>query len=134
MRDIGVFTSKIVLTEELLEFVRSYSARVSQRYEKRTDESVVGDPPDVVYVFDTTAPSNGYFSEEEKKAIESKLGSTPEGYVSLHFTSTDVAFARADKIAQEISRIWEGIIDYGGAGGELCVPPVKNTSQKPPVR
>jgi hypothetical protein len=131
MRDIGVFTSKSLRTEELVEFVRSWSARVGQPCDKRTNESVVGDMPDLLYVHDGTAVTNGYFSEEEKNAIESKLGSTPEGYVSIHFKS-DGASALANELAHEISRMWEGIIDYGGWGGGLGVPPVMETNQVQP--
>jgi hypothetical protein len=125
MRDIGVFTSKGVSTEELVECVRSYTLRVGQPYEKRSGESVVGRPPDVLYVFDATRATNGYFSEIEREAIESRLGTTPEGYISIHFTSTDAAFALADEMAHEITRIWEGIIDYSGTGGKLGAPPVR---------
>ncbi len=125
MRDIGVFTSKGVPTEQLVDFVRSYSLRVGQPCEKRHDESVVGSPPNVLYVFDGTAATNGYFSEEELQRVESRLGSAPQGYVSIHFTSSDGAFALADALAHEISRTWEGIIDYNGAGGKLDMPPVR---------
>lgn len=125
MRDVGVFTSKSVSTEQLIELVRSYCMRADQPLEKRQGESVVGRSPDVLYVFDATAPSNGYFSEEEKKAIESKLGSTAEGYVSIHFTSTDAAFRLADDLAHELSRKWDGTVDYSGAGGGLGVAPAR---------
>lgn len=126
MRDLGVFTSKTVPTEELVEFVRSYSVRTGQHYEKRTNESFVGELPDVLYVHDETAPAIGYLSDEDKKAIELKLGSTPKGYVSIHF-KTDAAYVRAEELAHEISRNWAGIIDYDGVGGELGVPPVKGS-------
>lgn len=87
MRDIGVFTSKPLSSHELVEFVRSYSLHVGQPVEKRPDESVVGNPPNVLYVFDATAANHGYFSEEERVAIQSTLGSAPESYVSIHFTT-----------------------------------------------
>ncbi len=123
MRDIGVFTAKAVSSDKLIEFVRSYSSLVGQPYEKRSKESVVGKPPVVLYVSDETHATNGYFSGDEKEVIASKLGSQPEGYVSIHFSLGDDSFAIADRMAHEISRIWEGIIDYSGTGGDLRVPP-----------
>jgi hypothetical protein len=123
MRDIGVFTAKTVPTEQLIAFVRSYALRVGLPFEKRQDESVVGHPPDVLYVFDTTTASNGYFSKAEKEAIESKLTSTVQSYLSVHFASTDVAFNLANDLASELSRKWKGIIDYSGTGGALGDPP-----------
>jgi len=123
MRDVGVFTSESVSTEQLIELVRSYCLRANQPLERRQGESVVGRPPDVLYVSEATAPSNGYFSEEEKQTIESKLGSTAEGYVSIHFTSTDAAFKLADELAHELSRKCSGIVDYSGTGGGLGLAP-----------
>jgi hypothetical protein len=123
MRDIGVFTSKAVQTAELIEFVQSYSSRLGQPWAKRPGETVVGHPPDVLYVFDGTAATDGYFSEEEFELIASRLGSPPQSYVNIHFTSTDTAFRLADAMAHEVRREWNGIIDYGGAGGQLGVPP-----------
>lgn len=125
MRDLGVFTSKPISTYELVEFVRAHSSHVGQPFEKRPDESVVGNPPDVLYVFDATVAKHGYFSDEEKAVIQSMLGSAPEGYVSIHFTTSDAAAGLAEGMAQEICRIWRGIIDYSGAGGKLGVPPAR---------
>ena len=129
MRDLGVFTSKPISSHELVEFVRAYSLHVGQPFEKRADESVVGSPPDVLYVLDATAAKQGYFSEEEKSVIQSKLGFAPQGYVSIHFTATDAASGLAEGMAQEIGRIWNGIIDYSGAGGKLGVPPVRQPAE-----
>ena len=123
MRDLGVFTSKPISSRELVEFVRAYARRVGQPFEKRSEESVVGTPPDVLYVFDATAVKHGFFSEEEKAVIESRLGSAPKGYVSIHFTASDAAAGLADEMAKEIGRVWNGTIDYSGAGGQLGVPP-----------
>ena len=123
MRDIGVFTSKPVQTAELIEFVESYSSRIGQPCTRREGETVVGRPPDFLWVFDGTAPTDGYFDEEEFQEIESKLGSPPKSYVDIHFTSSDGASALAGAMAQEIKQRWEGIIDYRGAGGQLGVPP-----------
>ena len=109
--------------EELVEFMRSHASGVGQPLERRSDESVLGEPPDVLYVLDATAATNGYFSDEEKAAIESKLGATLEGYVSVHFTSTHSAFTLADALAHEIGRMWHGILDYSGTGGWLGIPP-----------
>ena len=123
MRDIGIFTSKVVSTGDLLEFMGAYAARVGEHFERRTDESIIGDFPDVLYVSNDTAATNGYFSEDERKKISASLGVEPEGYISIHF-KTDAAFARADAIAHEMGRLWQGMIDYSGSGGDLNVPPV----------
>ena len=123
MRDIGVFTSKAVQTAELVEFVRSYSWRIGQLCTRRDGETVVGRPPDFLWVFDGTAATNGYFDEGEFHLIESKLGSPPKSYINIHFTSTVGASALANALAQEIRREWDGIIDYAGAGGQLGEPP-----------
>ena len=45
MRDIGIFTSKRVPLEELVEFMRSYASGVGQPLERRSHESVLGEPP-----------------------------------------------------------------------------------------
>ena len=123
MRDIGIFTASTVPIDRLVEFMRAYSSRRGRPMERRHTESVVGVPPDVVYVSDTTTPSAGYFSEDEKYAIESHLRSPIEGYLSIHFTSTEAAFDLADELAHEFAHAWAGIIDYTGAGGTLGVPP-----------
>ena len=122
MRDNGVLTAEPVPTDELVEFVRSFASRVGQPYEKRPGESVVGEPPDVLYVFDTTAPTDCYFSPEEKVAVESKFGGQVNGCVSVHFTLTDAAFALGETLAGEIARRWIGKLDYSGAGGAFGVP------------
>jgi len=75
---------------------------------------------------------DGYFSDEEKAAIESKLGATLEGYVSVHFTSTHNAFTLADALAHEIGRMWRGILDYSGTGGGLAFPPNQIGGSKSP--
>lgn len=123
MRDIGVFTSRTVPSEQLIEFVRRRCLTLKQPLEQRPGELVVGDLPDVLYVSDSTDARNGYFGADEKMAVESKLRSTPLGYLSIHFTSTDAAFELADSLAHELSRTWEGIVDYSGAGGGLDIPP-----------
>jgi len=132
VRDIGIFTSKRVPLEELVEFMRSYASGVGQPLERRSHESVLGEPPDVLYVLDATAATDGYFSDEEKAAIESKLGATLEGYVSVHFTSTHNAFTLADALAHEIGRMWHGILDYSGTGGGLAFPPNQIGGSKSP--
>jgi hypothetical protein len=129
MRDLGVFTSTPMSSSELVELVRGYSLHVGQPFEKRPDESVVGSPPNVLYVSDATAVTNGYFSEDEAVVVESALGSAPMGYISIHFTNTDVAFRLAEGMAQEIRRLWHGVIDYGGAGGSLGMAPVRASTQ-----
>jgi hypothetical protein len=123
MRNVGVFTSHRVQTAELVEFVSSYSARIGQPFSKRSGETVVGHSPDVLYVFDGTAATDGYFGEDERGLIASRLGAAPQSYINIHFASTDTAFKLADAMAQEVRRKWDGIIDYGGTGGQLGVPP-----------
>jgi len=130
MRDLGVFTSVAISSSELVEFVRAFAMRDGQPFEKRSEESVVGTPPDVLYIFDTTAPNEGYFSDDEKAVIQSKLGCAPEGYVSIHFASGDGAFGLAERMAREVVRAWKGLIDYRGAGGQLSVPPVAPPAEK----
>ena len=57
MAQVGELEAKGVWTEELVEFVRSFALRVGQPNERRPHESVVGEPPDALYVFDTTDPA-----------------------------------------------------------------------------
>ena len=123
VRDIGIFISNRVSLEELVEFVRSYASGVDQPIERRSNESVLGEPPDVLYISDETAPTNGDFSDKDKAAIEARLGATVESYISIHFTSTDDAFTLADGLAHQIGRLWRGILDYSGTGGGLASPP-----------
>jgi hypothetical protein len=125
MRDLGVFTRKQVPLEELDEFARLFAKRSGQFFEKKRDESVVGSAPNVLYVFDDTNPRNSYFNDDEKLTLESRLGYVPEGYVSIHFTSGDKAFALADQMAHQIAERWGGTINYAGAGGDLAVPPLR---------
>ena len=49
--------------------------------------------------------------------------------VTSVFTSLPVASGLAGAMAQEISRIWQGIVDYSGAGGKLGVPPVSESAE-----
>jgi len=126
MRDLGVFTSKPISSDELVEFACAYARRAGRSFEKRSEVSVVGTPPDVLYLADATAVQNGYFAEEEKAVVTARLGADPAGYVSIHFTSSDAAAGLADEMAKEIGRLWEGIVDYSGAGGQLGVPPATN--------
>lgn len=131
MRDICILTTKIVPTEELVEVLGSFALQTSQPFERRAGQSVVGEPPDFLWVFDDTAPTNCYFSEEEKAAIEAKLGATAEGCVSVHFTSTDGAYVLAESLAREIGRRWQGTLDYSASGGSFGVPPVRADRRAP---
>ena len=128
MRDLGIFTSKPVSSQELVNFLRSYSSAIGQAFEKRAQESFLGNQPDVVYIADSTEAKQGYFSDEEKVAVEKELGSALQSYISLHFTSSDAAAALALRTAREIAQMWTGIIDYSGAGGGLGVAPVKRAT------
>ena len=129
MRDICILTAESASTEELIEFMRSFALRQDQPYSRRVHESVVGEPPDVLYVFDTTDPTDCYFGPAEKVAIELKLGARLNGCVSVHFTSTDAAYALGDTMAREIARRWHGKLDYSGTGGAFEMPPIQGEAQ-----
>jgi hypothetical protein len=123
MQDIGVFTSKVITSKELLEFLRRYASKQDQPLQQTETEIHLGHAPDAVYVSESTSPDAGYFSDEEKKRVESKLRAAVTNYVSIHFTSTESASKLARGLAEELCGQWVGIIDFSGAGGDLDSPP-----------
>ena len=129
MRNIGVFTARPIQPAELVEFVSSYSSSLGQQSTRRDGETIVGNEPNFLYVFDETSVEQGYAAEEDSRLVESKMGTHPKSYVNMHFTSTEGAASLAEAFAQEIRRRWNGIIDYSGAGGDLDVPPEHHRGQ-----
>jgi hypothetical protein len=123
MRDIGIFLAKPLSTAELVDFLRSHASTRRLSWNKRADESVIGRTPDVLYVFDPTDGGDAIYSDDERRDVESRLGSTVQSYVSIHFTSTDGALDLATELAERLKQKWGGIIDYSGSGGDLEVPP-----------
>jgi hypothetical protein len=63
------------------------------------------------------------FDEEECESTTKALGFAPHSFISIHFAYTDESSRIANQLAQELKDSWAGVIDYGGAGGGLGVPP-----------
>ena len=127
MRNIGVYTTKPVDRDALVELLREFAAQQALGWSDPSDPGgqviLTSRSRDGIYVLKDTAVANGCVDGQELEAIKRAIGVSPASYVDLHFTSTPGAFPLADRLAREIQARWPGVIDYDGAGGGLGTVP-----------
>jgi hypothetical protein len=123
MKDIGILTGKAVPTSGLRDVIESFSRDRGLEVKQTDSESVVGRLPDAVYVKNLTPENNAYYDDGERRDLELKIGFEVGGYVSIHFTATDVASRLANELAEYVVQTWGGVIDFSGAGGDVGSAP-----------
>jgi len=123
MRNIGLFTPKLVNSDDLVKLVRGLAEQDSWPLEDRHGEFVIGALPDLVFITKDTSLCNGCFDTEERSELQAQLGFDPQSYVDLHFSYTDNAYKLARSIAAAMQSKWQAVIDYSGTGGQLGTPP-----------
>jgi hypothetical protein len=123
MRDVGVLSRVVVPDEQLREVVSAFAVSKGQPVSHSVTESVIAEERESVYVMNLEPENSAYYSDEERLELELKLGGPVNGCVSIHFASSDIAMQLALALAQEVARRWSGVLDYGGMGGDVGVPP-----------
>src|SRR5262245_36720414 len=128
MRNLGLVTKSSVSTTEVEDFVLAKGGefQVFSGSPAPIKRGVICAGPDCVFINTDTAISNAYFDEDELRAEETQLGFRPQAYIDLHFTSGEGAFKLAEQLVQEMQSVWDGVVDYSGAGGGLGTPPKRS--------
>jgi hypothetical protein len=128
VRNLEVFTRVPVPVAALEQHLTAKGAFVNELDTpgRRDREAILAvDDHVMAYVALDTALAQAVFDDESLRELCDGLGFKPSSCVDVHFTSGERSFALAEGLAREFAEMWDGVIDYSGAGGGIGQRPVR---------
>ena len=109
MQNIGVISSRLISTEEIVGFVKA--ARGYWNDDVGLNQGVIEKGSARIFIHGDGNITNACYEPEELARLKMQLGAAPQSYISIHIGHGDESRELAFEVARRMIIVWGGLID-----------------------